>query len=262
MKCFQDKVAIVTGGATLIGAEIVRQFHRNGTRVVVADIDGRNGEALQREFADGVRFVQTDLTQDEQLKRCVDAAVTAYGGIDFIVNVACSYVDDGLASDRQQWSQALGVNLVGGVMLLRAAYPHMVRRGGGVIVNFGSTSAQVAQAGRWLYPASKAAVLQLTRSQALDLAKDNIRVNSVSPGWTWSGVLDQVSGGDKDRTNRVAAPFHMLGRVGEPAEVAAAVVFLCSDQASFITGANLAVDGGYGAMGPEQGATPIAALMA
>jgi hypothetical protein len=105
-------------------------------------------------------------------------------------------------------------------------------------------------------------VVQLTRSQALDLAKDNIRVNSVSPGWTWSGVLDQVSGGDKDRTNRVAAPFHMLGRVGEPAEVAAAVVFLCSDQASFITGANLAVDGGYGAMGPEQGATPIAALMA
>ncbi|WP_416046755.1 SDR family oxidoreductase [Cupriavidus basilensis] len=262
MKGLQDKVAIVTGGATLIGAEIARQFHRNGTRVVVADIDGRNGEALQREFTDGVRFVQTDLTQDEQLQQCVDAAVTTYGGIDFIVNVACSYVDDGIDSDRQQWSQALGVNLVGGVMLLRAAYPHMVRRGGGAIVNFGSTSAQVAQAGRWLYPASKAAVVQLTRSQALDLAKDNIRVNSVSPGWTWSGVLDQVSGGDKDRTNRVAAPFHMLGRVGEPAEVAAAVVFLCSDQASFITGANLAVDGGYGAMGPEQGAAPIAALMA
>ncbi|WP_277352269.1 SDR family oxidoreductase [Paraburkholderia aromaticivorans] len=102
----------------------------------------------------------------------------------------------------------------------------------------------------------------MTRSQALDLAADNIRVNAVSPGWTWSGVLDAISGGDKARAMRRGSLFHMLGRIGVPEEVANAVLFLVSNKASFITGTNLAVDGGYSAMWPEQGLSPIAELMA
>ena len=107
----------------------------------------------------------------------------------------------------------------------------------------------------------EATLLQLTRSAALDLAADGIRVNAVSPGWTWSGILDQISGGDRDKVNAVAKPFHMLGRIGDPAEVADAVLFLCSDHARFITGTNLAVDGGYAALGPEQALSPITELM-
>lgn len=255
------KVAIVTGGATSIGAAVVRTFAAAGTRVAIADIQADAGRRLAADLGDEALSVTTDLTDDGQIAACVCAVMERFGRIDFLVNVACAYVDQGAATTRAQWRTALDVNLIGGIMMACAVHPHMAAGGGGAIVNFGSVSGRVAQAGRWTYPASKAAVMQVTRSQALDFARDRIRVNSVSPGWTWSAILDQLSHGDMGKVNAVAAPFHPLGRIGLAEEVANAVLYLCSDQASFVTGTDLAVDGGYGALGPERGEAAIAALM-
>lgn len=261
MDGLKDRVAIVTGGATLIGADVVRAFQVAGSKVVVADINENDGQALVDRLGSNVRFVKTDLTDDNQINKCVEAAVQAFGGIDFLVNLACVYIDNALASTREEWLASYNVNVVGGVMMLKAVRPHMVRRGGGAVVNFGSISAKVAQTGRWLYPVTKAAILQLTRNEAMDLAGDKIRVNSLSPGWTWCRLMDELTHGDKVKTNRVGGAFHLLGRVGEPREVADAVLFLCSSHASFVTGTDLAVDGGYSAMGPEMAAPAIPKLM-
>ena len=261
MQGLKGKVAIVTGGATMIGAQVVRAFHREGARVVVADIDTKGGQAVADELGSEVVFVKTDLADDKQVGACADRAVAAFGGVDFLINLACVYVDNAIQATRQDWLDSYNVNVVGGVMMLKAVRPHMVKRGGGAVVNFGSISAKVAQTGRWLYPVTKAAILQLTRNEAMDLAADRIRVNSVSPGWTWCRLMDELTHGDKVKTNKVGGQFHLLGRIGEPEEVAQAVLFLCSDSASFITGADLAVDGGYSAMGPEMATPAIPKLM-
>src|SRR5713101_3368922 len=127
MDGLRDKVTIVTGGATLIGAEVVRAFHGAGTKVVIAE---------------------TDLADDKQIAGCVEKTVKAFGGVDFLVNLACVYMDNALASTREEWLASYNVNVVGGVVMLKAVRPHMVKRGGGVVVNFGSVSAKVAQTGR------------------------------------------------------------------------------------------------------------------
>jgi NAD(P)-dependent dehydrogenase (short-subunit alcohol dehydrogenase family) len=256
----EGKTAIVTGGATLIGTAVVRALDAAGASVAVADIDEEGGRALADALDGRALFQTTDIRDDDAVERFVAATVERFGGVDILVNLACSYLDDGMASSREDWLESLNVNVVSAVMLMQAVRPHMRERGGGAVVNFTSISSRVAQTGRWLYPVGKAALVQLTRNMAMDLAPDGIRVNSVSPGWTWSKVMVELTGDDRAKTDRVAAPFHLLGRVGDPEEVANVVVFLAGDKASFVTGADWAVDGGYSAMGPEQAEPAIPKL--
>jgi NAD(P)-dependent dehydrogenase (short-subunit alcohol dehydrogenase family) len=253
MRGLEGKVAIVTGGATSIGAEIVRAFRAAGTRVVIADIAAAAGEALARELGDGVRFQRTDVTDDASVRACVEAASAAFGGIDFVVNGAVTFADEGLASSRELWLNGLNVNLVGAAIMVREAAPYMKRRGGGAVVNFSSIAGKFGQAGRAIYPVSKAALRQLTRSEAMELAPHRIRVNAVSPGWIWSRPIAEAAKGDRAKADRIGGEYHPLGRVGEAEEVARAVLFLCSDDASFTTGIDFPVDGGYAITGADQG---------
>jgi NAD(P)-dependent dehydrogenase (short-subunit alcohol dehydrogenase family) len=253
------RTAIVTGGATLLAHGVVAALTAAGARVVVADIDEEGGAAAEKLGAE-VLFVRTDVTDNSSVAHLVEATLERFGGIDIVVNLAATYLDEGFATSRADWKTALDVNVVSMVEVVRAAYPHLQASQHAAVVNFTSISSKVAQTGRWVYPASKAAIVSLTRSMAMDFAADRIRVNSVSPGWTWSKIMDDLSGGNRTKTDAVAAPFHLTGRVGDGEEIGAVVAFLVSDAASIVTGADWAADGGYSALGPERAVPAIPQL--
>ena len=259
MLSMQNKVAVVTGGSGGIGEEIVRAFVEQDCRTLIADI--ADGAWLERELGEAALFVRCDVADEDSVRSCVDAAMKRFGQIDFVVNCAALQLQDqGADTSIADWRRTFDVNVIGPVLLVRHARPHLARSGGAV-VNVTSISGKVAQAGRWSYPASKAALLQVTRNMALDLSADGIRINSVSPGWTWTGERMEKLGFTQSLWDQVAGPFHMFGRAGTRREVAKAVLFLCSDLASWVTGADLAVDGGYSAMGPEARPSALAALL-
>ncbi|VTU21054.1 MULTISPECIES: SDR family oxidoreductase [unclassified Variovorax] len=246
------KLAIVTGAAAMLGSAIARTLVEAGAQVIAADIDVDRGRALHASLGPRCRFVACDIASDAALDALIAEALHVGGRIDFVVNNAVLYGDRGMQATRAEWLRALDVNLVSGAMLVQKAADELARQAGAV-VNFGSVGGKFGTVGRALYPAAKAAILQLTRNQAASLAPRRVRVNSVSPGWTWSDALSRMAGGDRAHADAVAARFHPLGRAGDAQDVAKVVLFLCSDAARFVTGADIPVDGGFSMLGPDQG---------
>lgn len=251
MKGLKDKVAIVTGGAASIGETVSRALHANGVKVVIAARSADVGNALAVELGDGALFCQADVGKDEDVKALVAQTVAQFGGIDFIVNVAAVYDDNGPDSTREQWLNSMNINVIGQAILVQEARPYLAQSDGASVVNFGSISASIAQADRWTYPVSKGAIHQLTRNMALDLAAEGIRVNTLCAGVTWSAPVAGLSQNDRELADEVCAIYQPLGRAVHAEEVADGVLFLCSSHSSFVTGTELTVDGGYGALGPE-----------
>jgi NAD(P)-dependent dehydrogenase (short-subunit alcohol dehydrogenase family) len=256
------KVAIVTGSTQGLGADIAQVLSACGARVVVLgrEADAAAGNALvaklvKRPGAEAI-FCAADIESDDDIDRCIATVLARFGRLDLLVNNACVYADHGLASSRAEWHQTLGVNLVSAAIFAQKAVVHM--EGGSVIVNLGSTGGKFGAAGRALYPASKAALLQLTKNLAVTLAPRGIRVVAVSPAWTWSPAIEKLSGGSRAAADAVAAPFHPLGRVGDGCEIGNAVAFLASAAASWITGVDIPVDGGFSVLGPDRGIAPSA----
>jgi hypothetical protein len=253
MRGLKNKVAIVTGGAHGIGRATRERLCREGVAVTFADLSD-DGARAEREGLDQgyrVHFVQGDLAEESFCRRLAEAAAGRWGKIDFLVNNAFSFIAKGAAATRADWRRMMEVGPIGYATMAQCVIEPMRRQGGGAIVNISSISAHVAQPDRWTYNAAKAAVNQLTRCMALDLAPFGIRVNTVSPGWIWTREVEKAASGDRAKWEPVWGKFHMLRRLGRPEECAAPVAFLLSDEASFITAAELMVDGGYLGMGSE-----------
>ena len=253
---FKDKVAIVTGGASGIGRAIVEELCKEGARVAfsgISDIGVTTCQELEDQGFE-VLFCRGDMADEPFCSELVARTVEKFGRIDHLVNNAFSFTAKGMDATREDWERIFFVGPVGYATMTQQVAPHMIRAGGGAIVNMSSVSAYVAQPNRWTYNAAKGAVSQLTRCMAYDLARYNIRVNSVSPGWIWTREVlkaADLDGGGREKWDPIWGEYHMLGRCGEPIECAGPTLFLLSDDASFITSTDIAVDGGYGGMGPE-----------
>ena len=251
---FERQVAIITGGASGIGAATVSEFAEEGASVVLLDLDVAAGEAFQEKSGKAghaVLFVPGDVAKAEDCRRAVEEALSVFGRVDFLVNNAASPVVKGLSGTVEDWQASLGVTLVGAASMAQVVVEPMKVLGQGAIVNVASVSAFIAQPDHWTYNAAKGGLVNLTKCMALDFAEWGIRVNSVSPGWIWTPASAAAVGRDRRALDQMVAPFHMLGRCGEAREVARAILFLCSDDASFVTATDLRVDGGYLAMAAE-----------
>lgn len=253
---FQGKNALVTGGSSGIGRAIVEELCREGACVTFTGISeiGAVTEKDLRNQGLAAFFVRGDMLEEAFCDAVVRQAIARWGDLDYLVNNAFSFTAKGLDASYDDWHRSLFTGPVAYANMVRSVLPSMRKRRTGAIVNMSSISAHIAQINRWTYNAAKGAVDQLTKCQALDLAPFGIRVNSVSPGWIWTREVEKASmidGGGKSKWEPVWGKYHMLGRCGEPWECAGPVLFLLSDDASFITGTDLPIDGGYLAMGPE-----------
>ena len=243
---------MVTGGASGIGLATALAFLREGARVVIADMSEERGrDAIARAASEGreLAFVPGDVSKAADAKRMVDEVVRRFGRIDILFNNAGILIEKPVHElAEEEWDRVLDVNLKGVFLVSKHAVPHMVRQGGGVIVNTGSVNSIVGDVGDPAYCASKGGVGLLTKCMALDYAGHGIRVNAVCPGWVETRMFQQEAstrGVTVEAYRRHAGSQHPIGRVGRPEEIANVVVFLASDESTYMTGSLVVADGGF-----------------
>jgi len=244
-----NKVAVITGAGSGIGAAMAAAMHAQGARVVVADISGRQDD-VARALGKGAVGVHVDVSDDSSVAAMIAAARETFGGVDVLCNNAGVDGDVGATADcsLENFERVFAVNTRGVFHGLRHVIPVMLERGGGSVINTASVAGQVSFPFMPAYCASKAAVLGLTRSVALEYGKQGIRCNAICPGIVRTAMLESIERAEPERAREMignAEAMTAIGRLGSPDEIAAMAVFLASDESSFLTGAALAVDGGY-----------------
>ena len=244
---FKGKVALVTGGAAGIGEACVINFAQKGAKVAIVDIDEENGTALAKKVnQDGGEaiFLKVNVTEPEAVQKMVKDTVKAYGRLDCAVNNAGIGGAQAKTGEYalEDWLQVIDVNLNGVFYCMRYEIAQMLKQGDGAIVNMSSILGTDAFENTSAYTASKHGVVGLTKTAALEYAKQGLRINTVRPAFINTKMVTQ--GFDNDALQQIMA-LHAMNRLGEPQEVADLVTFLCSDKASFMTGAYYLVDGGY-----------------
>lgn len=242
MMRFKDKVVIVTGGASGIGEASVRAFAREGAKVVIADF-ADHGQALADELgADKALFIKIDVTDSEAVQAMITKTVAQFGRLDVM------FANAGIAADgpideleESAWQRTIDINLGGVYLCDKYAIQQFLKQGGGVIVNCGSIHSHVGKRGVTAYAAAKGGVKLLTQTLGIEYGAKGIRVNAVCPGYIDTPLLSHIPDDAKEKL----VALHPMGRLGRAEEVANAVLFLASDEASFVTGSSLMVDGGY-----------------
>ena len=244
---FKNKVALVTGGASGIGRATVLAFARKGVKVAVADWK-ENDEMVDliKELGSEAIFINCDVSKTDDVKAMVAQTIATFGRLDYAFNNAGI---EGTSAPTQEcseenWDKTIGVNLKGVWLCMRYEIPEILKQGKGAIVNCASVAGLVGFAGLPAYVASKHVIVGLTKTTALECATRGIRVNAVCPGVIQTPMIDRLIGKTKEAMERFIG-FEPIGRFGLPEEIANAVVWMCSDEASFVTGHVMAVDGGF-----------------
>lgn len=249
---FAGKVALVTGGASGIGRATALAFGRAGASVVIADVSVDGGHATAAMIVENggkALFVQANVTRAAEVENLLDKTVYHYGRLDCAVNCAALQAAPARLDelDEDEFDRLMAVNVKGVWLSMKYQLRQMVKQGGGTIVNLSSSYGLVGAPLQGAYAASKHALAGLTKSAAAEYAKDGIRVNAVSPGAVRTPMLARVIGGEAAAEKKLRAA-HPMNRFAEPGEIANAALWLCSDQSSFVTGHELAADGGFTAI--------------